>query len=122
MGRIDAGLLNKRCFPAFAKEYFLPDQTPMDFSSATPPEAFSPPMKALWWLKKGDLRPGQAWEQAHNICQSAEGDMAHDWIHGLCHLIEGDHGNASYWFRGTGKSLKGRDVTTLWEEMVETLR
>lgn len=100
----------------------MSSQTPMDFSSANPPDGFSSPMKALWWLKKGDLKLGPQWETAHNICQSAEGERAHDWIHGLCHLIEGDHGNAAYWFRSAGKSLENRDVTVLWEEMATSLR
>jgi len=100
----------------------MPSQTAMDFSTANPPDAFSSQMKALWWLKKGDLKLGPEWETAHNICQSAEGDMAHDWIHGLCHLIEGDHGNAAYWFRGVGKPLGTRDVSALWDEMTISLR
>jgi hypothetical protein len=100
---------------------FMSNSIQMDLSSANPPEDFSPPRKALWWLKKGDLKLGPEWETAHNICQSTEGDKTYDWIHALCHLIEGDHGNAAYWFRRAGKSHEGRDVTVLWEEISSAL-
>jgi hypothetical protein len=63
----------------------MSNPTSMDLSSTSPPEDFSPPQQALWWLKKGDLKLGPEWETAHNICQSAEGDKTHDWIHALCH-------------------------------------
>jgi hypothetical protein len=101
---------------------FMSNPTSMDLSSANPPEDFSPPQQALWWLKKGDLKLGPEWETAHNICQSAEGDKTHDWIHALCHLIEGDHGNAAYWFRRAGKSSDNPNVTALWEDMMSSLK
>ncbi|MEP1934224.1 MAG: hypothetical protein ABJN98_05775 [Roseibium sp.] len=100
----------------------MSDQAQMDVSTATPPDDFSTPLKALWWLKKGDMKLGAEWEKAHNICQSAEGDKTHDWIHGLCHLIEGDHGNASYWFRRAGKPSDNRDTLKIWEDIAIALR
>ena len=39
-----------------------------------PPDGLSPPLAALWWLKKGGLGTGPEWERAHEICQSREGD------------------------------------------------
>ncbi|MEP3049226.1 MAG: hypothetical protein ABJL55_19915 [Roseibium sp.] len=99
----------------------MPDQLTMDFSTTTPPKDFSPPRQALWWLKKGDLKLGAEWDQAHGICQSAEGDKTHDWIHALCHLIEGDHGNAAYWFRRADKPSDNRDVSKIWDDIAITL-
>ncbi|PVB59460.1 hypothetical protein DCO57_22260 [Labrenzia sp. 011] len=81
----------------------------------------SPPEQALWWLKKGGLKLGPEWETAHEICQSREGDMAHDWIHALCHLIENDPGNAAYWFRRAGKPAGARDAETLWQDIAASI-
>ncbi|MET1413667.1 hypothetical protein ABVF61_15460 [Roseibium sp. HPY-6] len=91
-----------------------------DVSTAEPPSDFSEPFKALWWLKKGVLTLGPEWEKAHEICQGAEGEPAHDWVHALCHLIEGDHGNAGYWFRMAGKPVQ-RDIEALWQDMAQSL-
>ncbi|POF34454.1 hypothetical protein [Roseibium marinum] len=99
----------------------MSSQTPMDFSPAEPPADLSPPRQALWWLKKGGLTLGPQWERAHEICQSREGDMPHDWVHGLCHLIENDPGNAAYWFRRAGKPVESRDVDALWEEIAASI-
>ncbi|MBL4646323.1 MAG: hypothetical protein COA52_05060 [Hyphomicrobiales bacterium] len=84
------------------------------------PLALSRPLQALWWLKKGDLRMGDAWETAHEICQSAEGDMAHDWVHGLAHWIEGDMGNAAYWYRRVGKE-RNSSIAADWDSIVAEL-
>lgn len=88
----------------------------MDFSPSQPPADFSPPMQALWWLGKGGLSMGPEWEKAHMICQEDEGDPAHDWVHALCHLIEGDRGNAAYWFRRAGKPVSD-DPASLWQDI-----
>jgi len=96
-------------------------QSPMDISTPEPPADFSPPEQALWWLKKGSLQLGPAWEQAHEICQASEGETIHDWIHGLCHLIEGDHGNAAYWFRRAGKPASSGDAAAVWDDIAASL-
>jgi hypothetical protein len=72
-------------------------------AASGPPQELSPPQAALWWLAKGGLKPGDGWEKAHAIAQSAEGDPSHDWVHALVHRIEGDDGNARYWYRRAGK-------------------
>ena len=45
----------------------------MTFDTPEPPATLSPPLQALWWLKKGGLATGPEWERAHAICQTAEG-------------------------------------------------
>lgn len=92
----------------------------MDVSTDQPPNELSAPLQALWWLKKGGLKVGPEWHEAHEICQSAEGEPAHDWVHALCHLIERDHGNAGYWFRRAGQPVEN-DPGTLWQKMIGTL-
>ena len=39
------------------------------------------------------------WDEAHEIAQAHEGDAIADWLHAVLHKIEGDAGNARYWYR-----------------------
>jgi hypothetical protein len=39
------------------------------------------------------------WESAHSIVQEHEEDPTANWIHAVCHRIEGDLANAHYWYR-----------------------
>jgi hypothetical protein len=41
----------------------------------------------------------QDWAAAHDIAQRHEGDATADWLHAVLHKIEGDDGNARYWYR-----------------------
>ena len=80
-----------------------------------PDESLSYEAKALWHAKKGN------WEDAHNIAQEIHTPMG-SWIHALLHLIEGDQGNANYWFRLAGKlSRKPADIDALWNEIASEL-
>lgn len=74
-----------------------------------PPERLAPALRALWWLRRGGLRPGPEWERAHAIAQAHAGDRACDLVHGLAHWIEGDLGNADYWYRRTGNRRPASD-------------
>ncbi|MEP3275664.1 MAG: hypothetical protein ABJN26_08215 [Stappiaceae bacterium] len=96
--------------------------TPLgNFDSHEPPAGLNAPLQALWWLKKGDLSVGPEWEKAHEICQSAEGTKAYDWVHALAHLIEGDVGNAGYWFQRAGEAQTGDAIEREWAYIVERL-
>jgi hypothetical protein len=86
-----------------------------------PPKDMSKPLQALWWLKKGSLRVGPEWEQAHNIVQSMEGVQAFDWVHALMHWIEADMGNADYWYRRAGKRRATASVSSEWEHIAAAL-
>ena len=87
--------------------------------AAAPPAGLSQPLAALWWLKKGGLRPGSEWERAHEICQTREGDRAHDLVHALAHWIEGDRGNSDYWYRRAGERRFSEDAAAEWTRLVE---
>ncbi|MEL6873540.1 MAG: hypothetical protein AAFO62_12270 [Pseudomonadota bacterium] len=50
------------------------------------------------------------WETAHTIAQAHEGDTNADWLHAIVHLIEGDEGNARYWFRRAGRAPVSREA------------
>jgi hypothetical protein len=38
------------------------------------------------------------WQAAHVVAQEHEGDAVADWIHAVVHRMEGDLGNARYWY------------------------
>jgi len=58
---------------------------------ATPTTA-SPLLRAIWHGLRGD------WNEAHELAQSQHSaDGA--WVHAWLHRIEGDLGNADYWYR-----------------------
>jgi hypothetical protein len=56
-------------------------------------------------MKKEDLRRAAAllekgdWRAAHEIVQRDEDSALACWAHGIVHLMEGDTGNARYWYR-----------------------
>jgi hypothetical protein len=47
---------------------------------------------AVRHLRKGD------WSKAHTLVQNDESELG-CWAHGIVHLMEGDLGNARYWYR-----------------------
>ncbi len=49
------------------------------------------------------------WHGAHEIAQRHEGDARADWIHAVLHRLEGDLGNARYWYRRCGQTLRERE-------------
>ena len=46
--------------------------------------------EALDSLKTGGFELGPNWDRAHEIAQDHEGNADFDWLHALCHRIEGD--------------------------------
>ncbi|MEJ1159009.1 hypothetical protein [Prosthecomicrobium sp. N25] len=66
-------------------------------ADAAPP-ALAAPVEALWWTAKGD------WDRAHRIVQDADGPDA-AWVHAHLHRMEGDLGNAAYWYRLAGRPV-----------------
>ena len=43
------------------------------------------------------------WERAHEIVQRHECEATSAWIHAVLHKMEGDAGNARYWYRCAGQ-------------------
>jgi hypothetical protein len=71
-------------------------------SKAAPPSGLEPALAALWWEAKGN------WERAHALVMNEAGkDCA--WVHAYLHRLEGDLGNARYWYGQARKAVpKGR--------------
>lgn len=62
-------------------------------SEAAPPAGLPRPLEAIWLATNGE------WTAAHELVQMDEGEARHDWVHACLHRIEGDVGNAGYWYR-----------------------
>ena len=54
-------------------------------------------------LRGVELAIAGSWDEAHELAQRHEGDTTADWLHAVLHKIEGDAGNARYWYRCCGK-------------------
>jgi hypothetical protein len=79
-----------------------------------PDATLSPPLSALWWAAKGN------WDQAHRIAQDQAGAEG-AWVHAYLHRVEGDLGNAGYWYRQAGKPVAADSLEIEWERMVSEL-
>jgi hypothetical protein len=53
-----------------------------------------------------DLLDDGRWEEAHVIVD-AESSGIGAWLHGIVHMLEGDAGNAAYWYRAAGRRFPG---------------
>jgi hypothetical protein len=83
-------------------------------SGAVPAPDLDPPLAALWWAAKGQ------WDEAHKIVQDEEtADAA--WVHAYLHRVEGNLGNAGYWYRRAHKPVAAGSLETEWEGIVSTL-
>ena len=83
-------------------------------SQRAPAAGLPPPLAALWWAAKGD------WNKAHELVMD-EGTKDAAWVHTYLHRVEGDLGNARYWYRQAGRSPATGALDAEWEEIVRTL-
>jgi hypothetical protein len=86
----------------------------LSLSHKVPPRALAAPLAALWWSKKGD------WDKAHRLVQDEAGAEA-AWVHAYLHRVEGDLGNAGYWYRQARQVAATGDADAEWAAMVEAL-
>jgi len=49
---------------------------------------------------------GGDWQAAHLVAQEHEGEPLANWLHAVVHRMEGDLGNASYWYGRCGRTLR----------------
>lgn len=73
----------------------------------------SVPLRGLWYAAKGD------WNRAHELVQNDPSAEA-SWVHAYLHRVEGDLGNARYWYHQAGKPPVG-DLP-LEEELSQIIR
>jgi hypothetical protein len=83
-------------------------------SDAAPAPNLDAPLAGLWWTAKGK------WDQAHKLVQDEPTTEA-AWVHAYLHRVEGDLGNAGYWYRRAGKPVATGALEAEWEEIVQAL-
>jgi hypothetical protein len=83
-------------------------------SGAAPAPGLVAPLTALWWAAKG------RWDDAHKIVQD-ESDANAAWVHAYLHRVEGDLGNAGYWYRQAGQPVAKDSLEAEWERIVSAL-
>jgi hypothetical protein len=83
-------------------------------ADTAPASTLSPPLAALWWAAKGK------WDDAHKIVMHEEtADAA--WVHAYLHRVEGDLGNAGYWYRQANQPVAKDSLDAEWERIVSAL-
>jgi len=83
-------------------------------SASAPVSGLEPPLAALWWAAKGQ------WDDAHKIVQD-EATREAAWVHAYLHRVEGDLGNAGYWYRQAGQPAAKDSLEAEWERIVSAL-
>ena len=83
-------------------------------SRPAPAPQLDAPLAALWWAANG------GWDAAHGRVQDdPSADAA--WVHAYLHRVEGDLGNAGYWYLRAGKPVAAGSLDAEWEEIASVL-
>ncbi len=91
-----------------------PDSFKRTTREPAPPNQLSPALEALWWAAKGD------WNRAHGLVQDDPSREA-AWVHAYLHRVEGDLGNAGYWYRTAGRPAASGSLEVEWEAIAAAL-
>ena len=83
-------------------------------ANAVPPKALPAELQALWWAKKGN------WDKAHRTVMDETSREA-AWVHAYLHRLEGDEGNAGYWYRQAQRRSATGCHDDEWETIVGNL-
>lgn len=90
------------------------DEFRQSLTKAEPPAESNNLLKALWHEAKGD------WTRAHEILQH-EDSANGAWVHAYLHRVEGDAGNAAYWYRRAGKPMSQESLADEWNTLVAAM-
>jgi hypothetical protein len=83
-------------------------------AQAVPPRALSAALQGLWWAGKGD------WNKAHRIVMDEPSREA-ALVHAYLHRLEGDPGNAEYWYRKARQKPATGRVEAEWQAIARAL-
>jgi hypothetical protein len=83
-------------------------------SKPKPPASLAPALAALWWAGKGE------WDKAHGIVMNDDGRDA-AWVHAYLHRVEGDFGNAGYWYRQARRAAASGSLEAEWDAIATAL-
>jgi hypothetical protein len=84
-------------------------------TGTAPPEGLAPALQALWHAARDE------WDRAHAVVQAHEGQAPCDWVHAHLHRVEGDLGNAGYWYRQARRPVAAGDLDVEREAIVAAL-
>ena len=70
------------------------------------------------YLKALDLEKEGNWDQSHRLIQSYYTPEA-CWIHAYLHRVEGDFGNAGYWYNQAGKRMPAYSLEKEWKMLYQ---
>jgi hypothetical protein len=90
------------------------DEFRASLDDASPPPNSATMVQALWWQGKGD------WQRAHELAQAAD-DADGAWVHAYLHRVEGDLGNAGYWYRRAGQPVASGPLDAEWTAITQAL-
>ena len=79
-----------------------------------PPPLATPMLCAVWHGLRG------RWDAAHELAQ-AQDDAEGAWVHAWLHRVEGDLGNADYWYRRAGRPPRRDDTRAEGLEIARAL-
>jgi len=79
-----------------------------------PPANMNGLLQALWHEAKGD------WTRAHELLQAEDSANA-AWVHAYLHRVEGDAGNAAYWYRRAAHPVSQQSLADEWNTIVAAL-
>ena len=82
-------------------------------SAAQPPDV-APLLRALWHAARGE------WDRAHDIAQDID-DEAASLVHAYLHRVEGDLGNAAYWYRRARRPVATDSLDDEWARILSEL-
>ncbi|MFV2093014.1 MAG: hypothetical protein ACC634_08015, partial [Hyphomicrobiales bacterium] len=79
-----------------------------------PPPGLDGCLLALWHVAKGN------WDIAHGYAQNAATGEG-SWVHGYIHRVEGNAGNARYWYDHAGREFRDPPPADEWAVIAATL-
>ena len=79
-----------------------------------PPAGISAALTGLWWAARKD------WDKAHKLVMDEGGEDC-AWVHAYLHRVEGDPGNAGYWYRQAGRRPASGSLPAEWAAITREL-
>jgi len=73
-------------------------------------------MNSKSYIEALEIERAGDWDQAHCIVQDINTPEA-AWVHAYLHRVEGDPGNAAYWYRRAGKPECTASLEDEWEQI-----
>ena len=77
-------------------------------------------MKNETYIQALETERAGNWNKAHELVQDSNTPEA-AWIHAYLHRVEGDLGNAAYWYRRAGKPECHSSLAEEWQALFDAL-